>query len=100
MASEKEDQIQAAASLESPAITASSKDLDDSYGVYKQNASIAIDPAESKKVLRKIDAWLLPVLTLIYLLQYLDKNALNFASVYGLEKATKLKGQDYSWLST
>jgi hypothetical protein len=31
-------------------------------------------------------------------LQYLDKNSINFSSVYGLQKGTHLKGQDYSWL--
>lgn len=32
-------------------------------------------------------------------MQYLDKNSINFASVYGLKQGTHLKGQDYSWLS-
>lgn len=31
--------------------------------------------------------------------QYLDKNSINFASVYGLKSGTHLKGQQYSWLS-
>lgn len=35
-----------------------------------------------------------------YLLQYLDKNSLNFASVYGLQDGTNLHGQQYSDLST
>jgi hypothetical protein len=30
----------------------------------------------------------------------LDKNSINFASVYGLKQGTGLTGQDYSWLST
>ncbi|GAB1214304.1 hypothetical protein ATERTT37_003466 [Aspergillus terreus] len=34
------------------------------------------------------------------MLQYLDKNSINFASVYGLKEGTHLKGQDYSWLGT
>jgi len=32
-------------------------------------------------------------------MQYLDKNSINFASVYGLKQGTGLEGQDYSWLS-
>lgn len=31
--------------------------------------------------------------------QYLDKNSINFASVYGLKSGTHLHGQQYSWLS-
>lgn len=101
MASEKQyDPIEAAPAPDtSPALSASTRDLDDSYEIYKQNTSIEIDAAASKRVLRKIDLRLLPLLFFIYLLQYLDKNSLNFASVYGLEKGTGLTAQDYSWLS-
>ncbi|KAJ5814851.1 hypothetical protein N7474_006628 [Penicillium riverlandense] len=34
------------------------------------------------------------------MLQYLDKNSINFASVYGLKEGTGLVGQDYSWLGS
>jgi hypothetical protein len=34
------------------------------------------------------------------MLQYLDKNSINFASVYGLQKGTNLHGQGYSWLGS
>jgi sugar phosphate permease len=74
--------------------------LDDTYDAYKRNQGIEIDPAEAKKVLRKIDARVVPILFFIYLLQYLDKNGINYASAFGLEKGTKLKGQNYSWLSS
>jgi hypothetical protein len=77
-----------------------SAELDDNYALYKQNQEAEIDPAEAKKVLRKIDKRIVPILILIYLLQYLDKNGINYASVYGLEEGTKLQGQDYSWLGS
>ena len=72
--------------------------LDENYTLYKRFDSVSIDPLEAKKVLRKIDLRILPILFVTYMLQYLDKNSLNFASVYGLAKGTGLKGQDYSWL--
>jgi hypothetical protein len=74
------------------------RNLDDSYDVYKQGRDIPINPAEAKRVLRKIDMRIVPVLFFTYMLQYLDKNSINFASVYGLQTGTGLKGQDYSWL--
>lgn len=82
--------------LSSPAAS----ELDDNYDVYKQHAGEEIDPAEAKKVVRKIDVRVIPVLFLLYLLQYLDKNGINYASVYGLEEGTGLQGQDYSWLGS
>ncbi len=35
-----------------------------------------------------------------YLLQYLDKNSINFANTFGLQEGTGLHGQDYSWLGS
>ena len=76
----------------------SSGKVDDNYDIYKQYQGIEYTEEEAKRVLWKIDCRVVPILFLIYLIQYLDKNSLNFASVYGLKTATKLEGQDYSWL--
>ena len=75
-----------------------SSDRDENYDLYAQNRGLEYTPEEGKKVLRKIDLQLIPLLFVIYMIQYLDKNSINFASVYGLEEGTGLKGQDYSWL--
>ena len=72
--------------------------LDDNYELYKSGRDVEIDPAEAKRVLGKIDARIMPILFVSYMLQYLDKNSINFASVYGLQEGTGLTGDDYSWL--
>src|SRR4051812_17283282 len=74
--------------------------LDDNYELYKSMRDEEIDPLEAKKVLRKVDLRILSLMMVTYVLQYLDKNSINLASVYGLKKDTHLEGQDYSWLST
>lgn len=71
---------------------------DDNYELYKTARDLEVDPVEIKRVLRKIDYRIIPILFVTYMLQYLDKNSINFASVYGLKQGTGLKGQDYSWL--
>lgn len=76
----------------------SSTHLDDNYELYKSVRDVEIDAVEAKGVLRKIDKRILPILFFTYMLQYLDKNTINFASVYGLQKGTGLTGDDYSWL--
>ena len=86
--------------LASTASQTSSKDLDDSYGLYSKYRQDDIGAGEAKRVLRKIDWRVMPILFGTYLLQYLDKNSINFASVYGLQKGTHLHGQQYSWLGT
>jgi hypothetical protein len=76
----------------------SSRNLDDNYEIYKQYHGIDFTADEAKRVLRRVDLRLLPVLIVTYTLQYLDKNTINFAVVYGLEEGTHLTGNDYSWL--
>lgn len=80
-----------------PSSQASSQ-LDDTYEAYKNNQGTDLDPAEAKRTLRKIDFRIVPILFFTYLLQYLDKNGINYASAFGLQEGTNLKGQDYSWL--
>jgi hypothetical protein len=72
--------------------------LDDTYEAYKSNRGIEVDPAEIKKTLRKIDTRIVPILFFIYLLQYLDKNGINYASAFGFIEGTKLGKNGYSWL--
>jgi hypothetical protein len=73
--------------------------LDDNYELYKSVRDSEIDSAEARRVLRKIDLRILSLLMVTYILQYLDKNCVNLASVYGLQEDTHLVGQEYSWLS-
>ena len=73
--------------------SANSSQLDDNYALYQQHAGQALDPLEAKRVLRKIDLRIVPILIMIYLLQYLDKNGINYASVFGLQEGTHLTGQ-------
>lgn len=83
-----------------PSPSTSRSDLDDDYALYKRSGEQDSNPAEAKKVLRKIDRRIVPILFMIYLLQYLDKNGINYASAYGLRKDTHLQGQDFSWLGS
>ncbi|KAI4846836.1 putative MFS allantoate transporter [Aureobasidium sp. EXF-8845] len=61
---------------------------------------IELDEATNKRLLRKIDWNLMPVMCIVYGLNYLDKTTLSYASVMGLKKDTHLQGLDYQWLSS
>jgi hypothetical protein len=80
------------------AVSETSSRLDDTYEAYKNNRDIEVDPLEHKKTLRKIDTRVVPILFFIYLLQYLDKNGINYASAFGFIEGTKLGKNGYSWL--
>ncbi|KAJ5365462.1 hypothetical protein N7517_008348 [Penicillium concentricum] len=52
-----------------------------------------------KRLLRRIDAVMMPMLVFGYLLQYMDKVSLANASIMGVIPSLHLHGQQFSWLS-
>ena len=67
--------------------------------VALEGAAILNDPVQYKKLLRKIDFTIAPLLACVYFLQFLDKTTLSYTAVMGIRTDTHLKGQDYSNLS-
>ncbi|KAE8230215.1 hypothetical protein CF326_g4789 [Tilletia indica] len=59
-----------------------------------------VSPEDDKRVLRKIDWHLQPVIMLIYFLVTLDKASLSYTSVFGIQKDAHLAGDQYSLLSS
>ncbi|KAK3674140.1 hypothetical protein LTR78_005987 [Recurvomyces mirabilis] len=67
--------------------------------IAEQGAAILEDEKSRRRLVRKIDLTIAPLLACVYFLQYLDKTTLSYAAVMGLRKDTHLKGQEYSDLS-
>ncbi|KAL1876746.1 hypothetical protein Plec18167_005154 [Paecilomyces lecythidis] len=61
---------------------------------------LTILSSQSKRILRKTDLVILPILIWIYFLQILDKSLLGYASVFGLQKDTGLVGSQYSMVGS
>ncbi|KAK8038098.1 hypothetical protein PG994_014865 [Apiospora phragmitis] len=61
---------------------------------------IEVTPADNRRVLRRIDQVILPIMLTVYFLQALDKATLAYASVFGLIEDTGLAGDQYSWLGS
>lgn len=55
--------------------------------------------AESDAVLRLIDWRIMPIICITYMIQFLDKLSLNYASAYSLKEDLGLAGQRYSWVA-
>ncbi|KAK8062293.1 major facilitator superfamily transporter [Apiospora hydei] len=55
---------------------------------------------EYKKLKRKIDKYLLPLMWLCYGIQQTDKTSIGTQATFGLREDTGLIGQQYSWLTT
>ncbi|KAH9432924.1 hypothetical protein MCOR02_007597 [Pyricularia oryzae] len=55
--------------------------------------------ADEKRLLRKIDRTIMPLMFACYFLQYLDKTLINYANVMGLQKDTGINTDQYSQLA-
>ena len=56
----------------------------------------ATDPVEAKKVLRKIDWRLIPLLQFLYMLTFLDRVNIGNARLWHLERDLNMEGYDYN----
>ncbi|KAF2859504.1 putative MFS allantoate transporter [Piedraia hortae CBS 480.64] len=65
-----------------------------------QGESILLDEATNKRLLRKIDRHLMPMMCIVYGMNYLDKTSMSYASIMGLRTDIHLKGSNYQWLSS
>ncbi|GFP51967.1 uncharacterized transporter C417.10 [Trichoderma asperellum] len=63
-------------------------------------ATLQLDEEAERRLLRKIDMNLMPLMCIIYGLNYLDKTTLSYASIMGLKTDLKLVGDNYQWLSS
>ncbi|KAK0099518.1 hypothetical protein ONS96_008356 [Cadophora gregata f. sp. sojae] len=57
-------------------------------------------PEEYKKLLKKIDRYLLPLMWVCYGIQQADKTSLGTQALFGIREDTNLVGQQYQWLTT
>ncbi|KAI9725141.1 MAG: hypothetical protein M1828_003483 [Chrysothrix sp. TS-e1954] len=83
-------------------LLAHSHDADEAMKAMAENEglSLEIDEATNKRLLRKIDMTIMPILCIVYGLNYLDKTTISYASVMGIKKDIGLVGDDYQWLGS
>ncbi|KAH8880836.1 membrane transporter [Thozetella sp. PMI_491] len=86
------------AAVEPKSAEESSGRLSHSYGAAELEP--AVDEALKKRVLRKTDFIILPMMCFVFFFQYLDKQSLAYAAVYGLITDLELVGTQFSWTSS
>ncbi|KAF4546006.1 Major facilitator superfamily [Lasiodiplodia theobromae] len=58
---------------------------------------LEVTEEDNRRILRRIDCCLLPVLAISYMFQFLDKQAMGYTAILDLRKDLHLTGQSYSW---
>ncbi|GMF05435.1 unnamed protein product [[Candida] boidinii] len=73
----------------------------ENFELYLEAQNLTPEEIEqaSKKVLRKLDMVIMPLLCITYTLQFLDKLSLNYAAAYTFKEDLGLTGQRYSWVA-
>ncbi|KAH9223914.1 major facilitator superfamily domain-containing protein [Leptodontidium sp. 2 PMI_412] len=83
-------------------ISAENLDVDAAFKELGETVLLSepLSPEEDRRILRRIDMYLLPVMAISYLFQFLDKSAMGYTSILGLRTDLHLVGQDYAWASS
>ncbi|KAH9886673.1 MFS general substrate transporter [Cubamyces lactineus] len=55
---------------------------------------------ESNRIRKKIDWHILPLMCILYWIQFMDKTTLGSAAILGIREATHLTNNQYNWLGT
>lgn len=59
------------------------------------NSALLIDHAAEKRLIRKLDLWIVPPVMLLYLFSFLDRVNIGNARLYGLEDDLGMKGNQF-----
>ncbi|KAJ5939569.1 hypothetical protein N7466_002703 [Penicillium verhagenii] len=57
-------------------------------------------PEAERRLVRKIDLTILPIMAFAYMMAFLDKQTLNYSALMGLQEDLHLVGTQYSWTSS
>lgn len=61
---------------------------------------VVVTEEDNKSIRKKTDRVVLAILVWVYFLQILDKSVLGYGSIFGLQKATHLQGNQYSMVGS
>lgn len=76
------------------------KDLDKAFKYKEEVDGLELDEETEKKLVRKIDIYLLPLIGLLMSCQLMDKTTNSYASIQGMREDLGFTGQAYSWVGT
>jgi MFS transporter, ACS family, allantoate permease len=73
---------------------------DEGYELFEEAEPQAMSAEAADSVRRKLDAHLLPLMCLLYGLNYVDKVAMGWAVLFDFRQDLGLRGDQYSWASS
>lgn len=92
--------ISTVVSLQGKKIEVHQQDADVAMQFINDVIDLELDPEYEKKVLRKIDFAILPVLVGLMSCQLMDKTTNSYASIMGMQQDLNLTAREYSWVGS
>lgn len=74
--------------------------VDQAMDFVLQHGEVTYDKERDRKLLWKIDLYLMPVMCLLYCFQFMDKLSNSYASILGLRTELHMHGNMYAWTGT
>ncbi|KAI1103629.1 MFS general substrate transporter [Jackrogersella minutella] len=65
-----------------------------------EHGEVTFDYEEERRVIRRIDIRILPLILGAYFFQQLDKSSLSYVSIFGILEDANLTSMEYSWLGS
>ena len=81
-------------------IVIKANDVDMAMEFVKDHEHLEMDPEYEKKVLRKIDWWIIPLISALMSCQLMDKTTNSYASIMGLRTDLNMPSYQYSWVGS
>lgn len=76
------------------------KNVDIGMQVAEQSMGLEVDEATNKRLLFKADLYICSMMSIVYAVQYMDKQTNSYASIMGLTEDLNMVGNQYSWVGT
>lgn len=87
-------------SLDHDVINVRAKDADDAMQYIDELEGFKVDPAKEKKLLRKIDCVVMPMIILLMASQFMDKTTSSYAAIMGLRTDLHMSALAYEWVGS
>lgn len=75
-------------------------DVDEAFEAALASNELVVTEEINRKLLRKIDLYIQPIIWSLYTLQYMDKVTNSYAGVMGIQKDLNLAANEFTWLGT
>ncbi|CAL1698644.1 unnamed protein product [Somion occarium] len=76
------------------------KDQVDTGAQLVAGGVVELDHAEAERIRRKIDWHILPLMCILYWVQFMDKTTLGSSAILGIRESAHLTTNQYNWLGT